>query len=91
MKDKFVIVGRSGCPYCDKVKDLLSLTPVPFTYWDISDKTDRLHQFIKDLGYKTVPQVFFNGQHIGGFSETEKFVNDYYPAQFDLFDHYGVR
>lgn len=91
MSDKFVVVGRSGCPWCDKVRDLLNMTPVPYTYWDISDKDDRLRAFMKDMGYTTVPQVFFNGNWIGGYEDTEKFVNETWPAQFDLFDRYGVR
>jgi glutaredoxin len=91
MPDKFVVVGRSGCPWCDKAKDLLAMTPVEYEYWDISDRSDRLHKFIKSLGYKTVPQVFFNGELVGDYSDLEEFVNERYPVQFDLFDRYRVR
>ena len=64
---KVVVYTTNYCPYCVKVKQLLKNKGVEFQEIDLSnDDTGRLELVNMSGGRKTVPQVFINGQHIGG-------------------------
>lgn len=71
-RDGWVVFGRKACPWCDKVKDLLTLYQIPFYYYDID--IHNLRDELKRNGFNTVPQVFRNGRNIGGYEATEKFL-----------------
>lgn len=62
------IYGKSSCPWCDKAKDLASRYGFQYEYFDIGDKQyyDELKEAVPDL--KTVPQIFWDGRHVGGYS-----------------------
>jgi len=62
-----VVYTTNYCPYCVKVKQLLKSKGVEFQEIDLSnDDAGRLELVNMSGGRKTVPQVFINGQHIGG-------------------------
>lgn len=62
-----VVYTTNYCPYCVKVKQLLKNKGVEFQEIDLSnDDTGRIELVNISGGRKTVPQVFINGQHIGG-------------------------
>ncbi|MFI4957230.1 MAG: glutaredoxin 3 [Gammaproteobacteria bacterium] len=54
------------CPYCVRAKDLLTRKKIPFTEIDVSDDEVQRQVMEKLSGRRTVPQVFINGQAIGG-------------------------
>jgi glutaredoxin 3 len=61
----------SWCPYCTAAKRLLSRKAVPFTEVDVDDRQDLRGWLASTSGQRTVPQVFINGQPVGGFSDLE--------------------
>lgn len=71
----YTIYGKPDCPWCDRVKDLLSTEDV--RYVDLSEDTDAL-RYIKSQGFKTVPQVFWNGNLIGGYEATQQFLKEHF-------------
>ena len=62
------------CPYCDRVKALLDAYKIPYDEYDISE--DDFYLDFTYQGFKSVPQVFLNNKHIGGFDATAKFLRD---------------
>jgi len=78
----FTIYSKSGCLNCTKVKKLLCDKEIFFLEVDcdeflIEDKKGFL-LFIKERAnkeYKTFPMVFKDGNFIGGFDETQTFVD----------------
>lgn len=55
------------CPYCVKAKRLLDAKDVDYTVIDVTeDDAAREALVIKSGGRRTVPQIFINGQAIGG-------------------------
>ena len=79
---KFTIYSKSNCIYCTKVKKLLIRENLPFieyncdTYLD-NYKTEFL-DFIKHLAntnHKTFPIVFNKGSYIGGYTETNNYLD----------------
>ncbi|MFZ8864445.1 MAG: glutaredoxin 3 [Rickettsiales bacterium] len=60
------------CPYCTKAKALLAQKNVleQITEIDISTKAElKQEMYEKSGGRMTVPQIFINDTHIGGFDD----------------------
>jgi glutaredoxin 3 len=69
MTAKITIYSASHCPYCVRAKALLARKGMNFTevLIDVDDKL-RDEMIAKAKRY-TVPQIFINDQHIGGFDD----------------------
>ncbi len=58
------------CPYCARARALLQKKGVRFVDIDIGDEPGRRAEMIRRAGgRRTVPQIFINGEHIGGCDE----------------------
>ena len=58
------------CNYCEAAKKLLSRNNAVFNEIDISKVDGAMDEMIKKAnGKRTIPQIFFNDQHIGGYDE----------------------
>ena len=55
------IITKDHCPWCVKLKDQLRADGISY------EEVDR--HSVKDFKYKTVPQLWINGEHIGGYTE----------------------
>jgi glutaredoxin-like protein len=67
------VFSRAGCPYCTRAKGLLHDAGISFEELllnrDFSESTIRAVS-----GMSTVPQVFVNGEHIGGSEDLENWL-----------------
>lgn len=58
------------CPYCRAAKQLLAKKGVSYEETDVSrDPALRQAMTLRAKGRRTVPQIFINGQHVGGSDE----------------------
>ncbi len=57
------------CPYCVQAKRLLGERAIPYDEIDVSDDTLREEMVRKAGGKRTVPQIFIDGAHVGGYTE----------------------
>jgi glutaredoxin 3 len=58
------------CPYCSRARALLQRKGAAFTDIDITEEPGRRGEMIRRAGGRTsVPQIFINGEHIGGSDE----------------------
>ena len=58
------------CGYCDAAKRLLARNNLEFINIDVSTKDGLRDEMInKANGRRTIPQIFFNDEHIGGYQE----------------------
>lgn len=67
-----IMYKTTYCPYCTRAKDLLKRKGFDITE-EIDVTTDdklRIEMMKKSGGRKTVPQIFINGTHIGGYDDT---------------------
>ncbi len=70
-----VVLSRPGCPFCVKVKGLLNDKGIDFDELELL--RDYPHRALRALsGGDTYPQVFINGNHIGGADELESWLAD---------------
>lgn len=61
------VYSKFGCPYCSRAKALLRSKGVPFEEIDITLGGPRRAEMIQRAGGRaTVPQIFIDGQHVGG-------------------------
>ncbi|WP_116084775.1 glutaredoxin 3 [Tropicimonas sp. IMCC34011] len=64
------IYTTQTCGFCHAAKRLLKQKDVPFTEIDVTgDGEARERLMEKAGGRRTVPQIFIDGQGIGGFDE----------------------
>jgi glutaredoxin 3 len=65
--NNIIIYTKQGCPYCAAAKALLNKKGASFTEHDLTTHPDLRPAMIeKAKGRTTVPQIFINGNHIGG-------------------------
>ncbi len=60
------IYTKATCPYCHRAKALLTRKHVVFQEIPIDGDADKREEMIKRSGRNTVPQIFIDGQHVGG-------------------------
>jgi glutaredoxin-like protein len=67
------VFSRPGCPHCARAKGMLSDAGIEFEALELnSDFSDRTLRAVSAA--KTVPQVFVNGELIGGADDLEKWL-----------------
>jgi glutaredoxin 3 len=57
------------CPFCVRAKRLLDARGIAFDEIDLANDHALRAQVIERTGRRTVPQIFIDGQSIGGFEE----------------------
>jgi ribonucleoside-diphosphate reductase subunit M2 len=65
---KGLIMSKPGCPYCVKAAELFEAHGIEYTEEKDTPKDK--------LPGTTYPQIFIDGNHIGGFFELEEVLND---------------
>ncbi len=64
------IYSTTYCPYCTRAKALMDAKDLDYTEIDVTgDDAARLALVEKSGGRKTVPQIFINGQSVGGYDD----------------------
>ena len=67
---KITIYTGQFCSYCDAAKRLLSRNNANYKEIDIAKVGGAMDEMIKKAnGKKTIPQIFFDEMHIGGYDE----------------------
>lgn len=66
---KVTVYTTHYCGYCRRAKALLAKLNIPFEEVDVEDDDERRAWLVEATGQRTVPQVFFGEESIGGYSE----------------------
>ena len=70
MKNVLVYMGPM-CAFCDAAKKLLVRNNISYKEINIALEENKMDEMIsKSNGKRTIPQIFFDDQHIGGYDET---------------------
>ena len=69
---KIIIYSSLLCPYCRAAKVLLNTLKLRYEEILIDNKPEVKKQMIKISNRQTVPQIFFDKMHIGGYDDLEK-------------------
>lgn len=60
------------CPYCQRAEQLLRKHGIRFEKIRVDLSKGRLREMLKRSRRDSVPQIFINDRHIGGFDELRK-------------------
>ncbi len=69
-ESRILVYSTPFCGYCAAAKRLLTAKGVDFAEIDVMMDPERRQEMLtKSGGLRTVPQIFIDGRHIGGFDE----------------------
>ena len=72
----FAVYSKDGCPYCDKIEQVLELSGLNYVIYKLDKNFDK-QSFYGEFGEgSTFPQVVMNGQKLGGCSKTVKYLQE---------------
>ena len=72
----FAGYSKDGCPYCDKIKQVLDLTKTSYVVYNLGEQFDR-ESFYDEFGEgSTFPQVLVDGKKLGGCIDTIKYLKE---------------
>ncbi|MBP6985136.1 MAG: glutaredoxin 3 [Alphaproteobacteria bacterium] len=57
------------CKYCIMAKELLDKMGMPYEAVDVNESQTKRAEMIEKTQRKTVPQIYINDLHIGGFDD----------------------
>lgn len=64
-----IIYSSENCPYCVRAKQLLGQKGAKYTEIRVDLDDTKREEMMARSGRRTVPQIFINEQHIGGFDD----------------------
>ncbi|XP_045451709.1 glutaredoxin-C4-like [Melitaea cinxia] len=73
-QEKVVVFSKTYCPYCTLAKDVFSKIKQPIKVYELDQRDDgpEIQENLAQItGFRTVPQVFINGNCIGGGSDVK--------------------
>ena len=72
----FAVYTKEGCPYCEKVKEVLQLSESKFVVYNLDEHFDK-DSFYGEFGQgSTFPQVVVDGKKLGGCVDTVQFLKE---------------
>ena len=69
-----IVYGTQTCPYCTRAKSELSLRGMNFDFVDL-DELGKTAAEVTARPVTTVPQIYIEGQYIGGYQEMMEYFN----------------
>lgn len=73
-EDRVFVASKTYCPYCRKAKDILKKhgAKAEIIELDVVEEGSAIQEYLAEVtGQRTVPNIFINGNHIGGSSDLE--------------------
>ncbi|MCC5796117.1 MAG: glutaredoxin 3 [Methylophaga sp.] len=64
-----VIYSSAHCPYCVMAKQLLERKAVHYQEIRVDLDPDKRQEMMQKSRQRTVPQIFINGKHVGGYTD----------------------
>jgi len=72
----FAVYSKEGCPYCDKIKQVLDLTKTSYVVYNLGEQFDK-QSFYEEFGKgSTFPQVLVDGKKLGGCIDTIEYLRE---------------
>ncbi len=80
MGDRFIIIGRSTCPFCNQAADFCKANNKEYIFLDYNEKREVLEEYKEFHGQKTVPIILANNletgytKKVGGYSDLLDYI-----------------
>ena len=69
MFEKVEIYSKSNCIFCDKAKHLFNSMNIEYVEHNAEDQATFTELMERNPAARTMPQIFINGTHVGGFDD----------------------
>ena len=69
-----ILYGKKDCPFCAMAREELSLRGIVYEYVDLQE-IGKTAAEVTGRRVKTVPQIYIEGNYIGGYEELMEFLN----------------
>jgi len=66
---RVTVYSQPFCGYCSAAKRLLKEKGAEFSEVDVMLEAGRRDEMIERSGRRTVPQIFIDGRHVGGYDD----------------------
>ena len=74
---KIEIYTKNVCGFCDRAKQIFYSKKLSFKEFNISHNQEYLKNMLqKSNGYMTMPQIFINENHIGGYDQLKELLDN---------------
>ena len=74
MPVNYTVYSKNGCPYCDKIVQVLEAAQLNYVVYKLDEQFTR-EQFYHQFGEgSTFPQVLLNDQLLGGCADTVAYL-----------------
>jgi glutaredoxin len=74
---KVTILGKPDCKFCRLARQLARKSSHKWVYHDLTkNRSKEIKHYFDTEGFETVPQIWVNGKHIGGYQEYAKLVEE---------------
>tara|TARA_B100000902_G_C27105791_1_gene811075 strand:- start:170 stop:433 length:264 start_codon:yes stop_codon:yes gene_type:complete len=81
MTNNIIVYSSNFCHYCVKAKKLLERLNLSYQEINIQNFPEKRDEMLsKSNGKRTVPQIFVNDYHVGGYDELNSLVQ---KGEFD--------
>ena len=71
---KIIIYTKDNCPFCDMAKNLMNNKNLQYKEVNVSNDQVKIDEMIKKAaGRRSVPQIFIDGDLIGGFDDLSEY------------------
>ena len=73
---KAIVWSKDNCTFCDQAKALLEQRNIPYEEKKIGYGFTREDLLEAVPTARAVPQIFVNNNHVGGFTELRKYIEE---------------
>ena len=77
--NRTILYGKSNCPWCKMATEELSLRGMTFDYIDL-EEIGKTAAEVTGRKVKTVPQIYIEGQYVGGYEDLMSHLESDYNA-----------
>tara|TARA_E500000318_G_C3397636_1_gene148514 strand:+ start:311 stop:553 length:243 start_codon:yes stop_codon:yes gene_type:complete len=80
MAERFIIIGRSTCPFCIQAMDFCKARQKEYIFLDYNENREILEEYKQFHGQKTVPIVLANNfetgytKKVGGYTDLLDYI-----------------
>lgn len=71
---KIEIYSKDYCPYCKAAKRLLGALNWRYQEFEVTGKPQLQQEMVRRSQRRTVPQIFIDNRHIGGFDDFAEYI-----------------
>lgn len=73
--ENVTIYSKDYCPYCKAAKRILQSRGIEYNEIDVQLQPEKLAEMVALSKRRTVPQIFFGDQHIGGHDDLVRYYS----------------